>query len=136
MDKKIGRKAHINLRIDYSSKEKLVKIAQEQKLNLEDLLITIIDKYLSENISNQEKISNQQLKDLQSSYEQLNQRLMVLEAKNLEVEKTDNRINILEKLVENIQYQISPRHIHKTPSYDYDDDIDDEPDEILTDFLD
>lgn len=135
MDKKIGRKANINIKIDYLSKEKLINIAKEKRVNLEDLLINIIDNYLQEENSNQEVINNQESEEIKQNYQQLNQRLMVLEAKNLEADKIDNRISLLEKLVENLQYQISPRHINKTANYDFDDDIDDEPDEILTDFL-
>ena len=136
MDKKIGRKANINIKIDYSSKEQLLNIAKEKRLNLEDLLKTIIDNYLQENLDNQAILNNQELEELKQSYQQLNQRLMVLEAKNLEVERIENHFSILEKLVESLQYQISPRHIQKTVSHYVDDDTDDEPDEILTSFLD
>jgi len=135
MDKKIGRKANINIKIDYLSKDKLINISKEKRLHLEDLLINIIDNYLQEENSNQEVINNQELEEIKQNYQQFNQRLMILEAKNLEADKIDNRISLLEKLVENLQYQISPHHINKTANYDFDDDIDDEPDEILTDFL-
>lgn len=136
MDKKIGRKAHIHLTIDYLSKEKLLNIAQKQKLNLEDLLANIINNYLQEKSSNQQVINNQELEEIKHGYQQLNQRLILLEAKVLEGEKIGDRISLLEKLVENLQAHISPRHIHKSTNYHFEDDIDDEPDEILTDFLD
>ncbi|GAB4315668.1 MAG: hypothetical protein Kow0091_22840 [Geminocystis sp.] len=122
----------LSIHIDYEWKEKLIDIAQKENVSLENLIASIIGDYLGESLD------HEKLEKLTQDYEKLNQRLTVLEAKNLELEKIEARFNLLEKLVENLQYQINPRHIEKrniTHSLD-DEDIYDEPDEILTDFLD
>ncbi|PHV61697.1 hypothetical protein [Cyanobacterium aponinum] len=132
MDKKGDKISVLSIHIDSEWKEKLIDIAQQKNISLEKLIASIIGNYLGESLE------HEKLEKLTQDYEKLNQRLSVLEAKNLELEKIEAKFHILEKLVENLQYQINPRHIDKgniTHSLD-DEDIYDEPDEILTDFLD
>lgn len=136
MNKKIGRKANINLKIDYLSKEKLLNIAQEQKINLEELLVAIIKKYLEEKINDPTYLNHQKLEKIKHNFQQLEQRLILLEKEKFELKTIDNRISILEKKVQNLQNLPSPHYITKFNNYYVDDDIDDEPDEILTEFLD
>lgn len=132
METKVDKISVLSIHIDFKWKEKLIDIAQKKNISLEKLIANIIGNYLGESLE------HEKLEKLTQDYEKLNQRLTVLEGKNLELEKIEARFRLLEKLVGNLQYQINPRHIEKgniTHSFD-DEDIYDEPDEILTDFLD
>jgi hypothetical protein len=128
----------LNLKVSAESYEKLNGLATQNNISSSELALKIINDYLSSdsinNIFPPEKVEKSTVE-----YQQLSDRLAILESKELELEQLKNRLLIMEKLMDTIQKQITVRdYAGKLPDYliDHSHHIDDEPDEILSDFLD
>lgn len=128
----------LNLKVSAESYEKLNDLATHNNISSSELALKIINDYLSSesinHIYSQEKVEKSPIE-----YQKLSDRLTILESKQLELEQLENRLLIMEKLMDSIQKQVTVRdYAGKLPDYliDHSHHIDDEPDEILSDFLD
>lgn len=120
--------ANLYLNIPDEWLEKLDSIALEKQQNIEELVLDIISHYLSENKLN---LENSQLSE---KYEQLSERLKNLEKKDYQIERLTTKLDILEKLVVTLQTKdIQEDNLNNNQKWD--DEFEDEPDEVLTDFL-
>ncbi|MBF2058431.1 MAG: hypothetical protein IGQ45_14760 [Cyanobacterium sp. T60_A2020_053] len=123
--------ANLSLNLPDEWLEKLDKIALQKEQNIEELVTDIIGQYLTidieplkiEEILQKNKAVEGRLKVLENK---------VLENKDQQIEKIVNRLSILEKLVASLQINRSLAPVQFSQDYD---EIEDEPDEILTDFL-
>ncbi|AFZ47686.1 hypothetical protein Cyast_1730 [Cyanobacterium stanieri PCC 7202] len=118
--------ANLYLNISDEWLEKLDKIALEKEQNIEELVLDIIGNYLSES---KLTLENNQLLE---KYEQLSQRLETLEKKDYQIERLTTKLDILEKLVATLQTKNTQED---NDNGEWDDEFEDEPDEVLTDFL-
>ncbi len=136
---------NLNLKIPSQWHEQLNDLAKQQGQSLEELLIEMIKQTLNSQVTQQtpkpKHFQANQTIDGDDHDQQLNDRLTVLEAKESKLEELENRLLIQEKLMDFVQHQITVRdYTQKLPPHslapvDEDDELDDEPDEILTDFL-
>ena len=124
---------NLNLKIPQQWFGRLTKSAQENNQSVEDLILAVLAEYF--NFDER----GFQVQQLRQELEQLRQRVIQLEGQDYQFEQIINRLNILEKLMASLQTQwIKLRPSTSLPlveEYDDDDDIYDEPDEVLTDFL-
>lgn len=119
--------ANLYLNISDEWLEKLDTIALEKEQNIEELVLDIIGNYLSET---KLTLENNQLLE---KYEQLSQRLETLEKKDYQIERLSTKLDILEKLVATLQTKTIQENSNN--DQEWDDEFEDEPDEVLTDFL-
>jgi hypothetical protein len=123
----------LNITLDLPSPwlEKIEHLAQEKKQPLTDFITDIIGQYLGDNLH------NNRLDRLEKQDQNLITRLTILESKNYDIENLKHRFEIMEKLVASLQTQVIPRPLDRIQhSIMLHEEIEDEPDEILTDFLD
>ena len=136
----------LNLNLPENWLTKLNKIAEDKGQNLEQLVIELLGKTLAEHDDDQpqplqkavEKKETPAVVD-NNKIEDIDDRLKELEAKQAVIDKLEERVVMLEKLMDSVQRQVIVRdYAGKLPPHliDDSDHIDDEPDEILTDFLD
>lgn len=110
--------------------EKIEHLAQEKKQPLTELITDIIGQYLGDNLH------NNRLDRLEKQDQDFITRLTLLESKDYEIENLKHRFNIMEKLIASLQTQVISRPFDRTTySATIQEEIEDEPDEILTDFL-
>ncbi|MBE9222915.1 hypothetical protein IQ215_09440 [Cyanobacterium stanieri LEGE 03274] len=121
--------ANLYLNIPDEWLEKLDNIAVEKEKNIEQLVIDIIGNYLS----NTQHLSEN--KQILEKYQKLSQRLEVLEKKDHQIERITTKLDILEKLVATLQTKVVKEDNTETNNDNWDDEFEDEPDEVLTDFL-
>ncbi|WP_069790561.1 hypothetical protein A5482_001485 [Cyanobacterium sp. IPPAS B-1200] len=120
--------ANLYLNISDEWLEKLDNLAMEKEQNIEQLVLDIIGNYLSDSQLSLE--NNQRLEE----YQNLNQRLEVLEKKDYQIERLTTKLEIIEKLVATLQTK-AIKEDNTSSNQDWDDEFEDEPDEVLTDFL-
>lgn len=124
------KKLNLNLELPLEWLEKIESLAQQQGQTLEETITDLIGQNLGLDIQalKVNRLFKQNL--------ELEQRLAVLESQDYQIEKLHNRLEIMEKLIAQLQTQrfSSRPTLLNLPAVD-DDDIDDEPDEVLTDFL-
>ena len=140
MNKKILYKP-INLNLPEEWHQQINTLATEKDKSITELLIQIIGNYLLANSPEKSNLKSFGLDNLTEEFQELSDRLFVLENKDTDkqLEKLEARFVIMEKLMDAIQRQITVRdYAGKIPAHSMADahDFDDEPDEILTDFLD
>ena len=129
----------LNLKLSTEFYEKLNKLATENNISVSELAIKIIDNYLHSDLINNISSSKEKVEISTVEYQKLSDRLTILERKHIELEKLEDRFLIMEKVMDSIQRQITVRdYAGKLPDHliDHSPHIDDEPDEILSDFLD
>lgn len=130
-EKIVNKSLNITLDLPLEWKEKIENLALEKQQSLSELITNIIGEYLGYNLD------DININRLQENYHELSQRLKVLEGKDYQIERLQNRLNIMEKLVASLQSQVISRPLDRlSHGMIMDEEIDDEPDEILTDFLD
>lgn len=123
-------KINLELQIPSQWKEELQKLADKNNQSLPEFTREIIGQYLA---IKHEKLQQKQIK---GEIEALKNRVKTLEEKDYQIEKITNKYNILEKLIASLQTQIfTSKTINENSIIEDDDDIEDEPDEILTDFF-
>jgi hypothetical protein len=123
----------LNITLDLPSLwlEKIEQLAQEKQQPLTDFITDIIGQYLGDNLH------NNRLDRLEKQDQDLITRLTILESKNYDIENLKHRFEIMEKLVASLQTQVISRPLDRIQhSIMLHEEIEDEPDEILTDFLD
>ena len=108
--------------------EKLDTIAAEKNQNIEQLVLDIVGNYLSQDTD------VLHLGELSQQHQELSKRLEQLEKKDYQIERLTTRLDILEKLISVLQTQGIKTKKYARDSFD-DEDFEDEPDEVLTDFL-
>ena len=122
--------------------EKLNQIAKEKEQNIEKLVIELLGQTLASYEQKQELSVDQgkQKDSVKKENTDIDDRLKQLEAQQEKIADLEERIVMLEKLMDSLQRQVTIRdHAGSLPAHliDHsDDDVEDEPDEILTDFLD
>ena len=129
----------LHLKLSDEFYEKLNNLATENNISTSELGIKIINNYLSSDLINNIFSQEDKLEESTVEYKELSDRLAILESKQIEIEKLEDRFLIMEKLMDSIQRQVTVRdYAGKIPDHliDHSHDIDDEPDEILSDFLD
>lgn len=123
----------LNITLDLPSEwlEKIESLAEEKQQSLTILITDIISEYLGYNSQ------HNRLDRLEKQSEDLIDRLIILESKNHDIENLKHRFDIMEKLIASLQSQVISRSF-ETKIYPniIQEEIEDEPDEILTDFLD
>lgn len=123
---------NFNLKIPQQWLGRLTKSAQENNHSVEDLILTVLAEYFNFNER------DFQIQQLHQELQQLRQRVIQLEEQDYQFAQLTKRLNILEKLIASLQTQwikLRPStSLSLVEEYD-DDDIYDEPDEVLTDFL-
>lgn len=122
---------NLTIKLPLEWQQKLNDLALEKQLSLEDLITEVIGEYLGYNL-NHIKVDR-----LVQKYQDIDNRLGILETKDYQINSLENRLNILEKLVASLQSQVISHPTINTFDNNMiiDDEIYDEPDEILTDFL-
>ena len=121
---------NLNIELPLEWLEKIQSLAQQQEQTLEETITDLIGQNLG--------LDTQTLKlnRLRKQNLELEQRLAVLESQDYQIEKLHNRLEIMEKLIAQLQTQrFSSRPTFLNLPAAVDDDIEDEPDEVLTDFL-
>ena len=121
---------NLNVKIPQQWLGRLTKLAQENNQSVEALILAVLAEYLNFDEA------GFPVQELPQELQQLRQRVIQLERQNYQFDKLTNRLNILEKLIASLQTQlIEPKPSTSLPSSEEYDDIYDEPDEVLTDFL-
>ncbi len=119
--------------------EKLNTLATEKKQSINELMIEAIAKIVnSDSLAPSDSLVNNS-EIFTKEYQELKNRLVFLETQNKELEDLKERFTIMEKLMDSIQRQVIVRdYAGKLPPHLIAEshDFEDEPDEILTDFLD
>ena len=123
--------ANINLKLPPEWLENLQELASKNNQSTHELILEILANYLNIDYSNFEG------KQIRAEIEELKARFKQLEQKDYQFTRLNERLNILEELIISLQSQvISPKASPDLSTLDDDDEeIYDEPDEILTDFL-
>jgi uncharacterized protein YydD (DUF2326 family) len=130
-EKIINKSFNITLDLPIKWKAKIDNLAQEKNESLSNLITDIIGQYLGDNLD------DINVNRLQENYQDLSKRLKVLEAKDYQIERLQNRLDIMEKLIASLQNQVISRSLDSLSySVSIEEEIEDEPDEILTAFLD
>lgn len=128
-EKNIDKFLNININLPSLWEDKIQNLALEKKQSLSELIIDIIGEYLDDNLTD--------IDQLPHNYQQLHERITALEEKHYVIQRLQSRLDITEKLVASLQNNFTSRPFQSlTHSLIIDDDMEDEPDEILTDFLD
>ncbi len=124
------KKLNLNLELPLEWLEKIESLAQKEGQTLEETMTDLIGQNLGLDIQ------ALKLNRLRKQNLELEQRLAVLESQDYQIEKLNHRLEIMEKLIAQLQTQrfSSRPTLLNLPAVD-DDDIEDEPDEVLTDFL-
>lgn len=124
------KKISITLELPLEWANKLDELCLKNKQELAEVISEFIGKNLDLDLK------DFQVTKLTQKYQDLEQRLVTLESKDYDIHKLCHRLEIMEKLVAQLQIQrfSSPPAMINMP-LTKDDDIEDEPDEILTDFL-
>jgi len=120
--------ANLSLNLPDEWLENLDNIAAEKNQNIEELILEVIGDYLK---SDNNKLS---FKEILKEQKQLSKRLETLEKKDYQIERLTTRLDILEKLISMLQTEGVKTKKYDRDSFD-DDNFEDEPDEVLTDFL-
>lgn len=120
--------ANLSLNVPDEWLENLDNIAAEKNQSIEELILEVIDDYLKLDSS---KLS---LKEIFKEHQELSKRLEILEKKDYQIDRLTTRLNILEKLISVLQTEGVKTKKYNRDSFD-EDDFEDEPDEVLTDFL-
>ncbi len=120
--------ANLSLNVPDEWLENLDNIAAEKNQSIEELILEVIDDYLKLDSS---KLS---LKEIFKEHKELSKRLEILEKKDYQIDRLTTRLNILEKLISVLQTEGVKTKKYNRDSFD-EDDFEDEPDEVLTDFL-
>lgn len=129
-EKIVNKSLNITLDLPIKWKSKIDDLAREKNESLSNLITDIIGQYLGYNLD------DINVNRLQENYQDLSQRLKVLEGKDYQIERLQNRLNIMEKLIASLQTQVISRSLDGLSySVSIEEEIEDEPDEILTDFL-
>lgn len=129
-EKIVNKSLNITLDLPIKWKAKIDDLAREKNESLSNLITDIIGQYLGYNLD------DINVNRLQENYQDLSQRLKVLEGKDYQIERLQNRLNIMEKLIASLQTQVISRSLDGLSySVSIEEEIEDEPDEILTDFL-
>lgn len=118
--------ANLSLNLPDEWLDELAKISLQKEQNIEELVKDIIGQYLTIDVE------PLKIEEMLQKNKAIEGRLKVLENKDQQIEKLVNRLSILEKLVASLQINKSLAPVQFSQNYD---DIEDEPDEILTDFL-
>lgn len=118
--------ANLSLNLPDEWLDELAKISLQKEQNIEELVKDIIGQYLTIDVE------PLKIEEILQKNKAIEGRLKVLENKNQQIEKLVNRLSILEKLVASLQINKSLAPVQFSQNCD---DIEDEPDEILTDFL-
>jgi tetrahydromethanopterin S-methyltransferase subunit G len=130
-EKIVHKSLNITLDLPLEWKEKIENLVIEKQLSLSELITDLIGQFLGYDLD------DINISRLQENYQELNQRLNILEEKDYQIEKLQNRLDMMEKLVASLQSQVISRPLDRLGhSLMIDHEIEDEPDEILTDFLD
>jgi hypothetical protein len=130
-EKIINKSFNITLDLPIKWKAKIDNLAREKNESLSNLITDIIGQYLGDNLD------DINVNRLQENYQDLSKRLKVLEAKDYQIERLQNRLDIMEKLIASLQTQVISRSLDSLSySVSIEEEIEDEPDEILTAFLD
>jgi phosphate uptake regulator len=121
----------IKLKIPQEWTKKLNKIAEENYRTSEEMIMAIVAEYL--NVSYEDIL----LQNLSEKVEKIERRLSKIEEKDYNLDKLVNRLTIMEKLMTSLQTRqiVTTAEIPLNSELEDDEDIYDEPDEILTDFL-
>jgi len=120
--------ANLSLNVPDEWLENLDNIAAEKNQSIEELILEVIGDYLK---SDSNKLS---LKEIFKEHQELSKRLEILEKKDYQIDRLTTRLNILEKLISVLQTEGVKTKKYNRDSFD-EDDFEDEPDEVLTDFL-
>ena len=124
------KKLNLNLELPLEWLEKIESLAQKEGQTLEETMTDLIGQNLGLDIQ------ALKLNRLRKQNLELEQRLAVLESQDYQIEKLNHRLEIMEKLIAQLQTQrFSSRPTFLNLPAAVDDDIEDEPDEVLTDFL-
>ncbi|BAQ62182.1 hypothetical protein GM3708_2588 [Geminocystis sp. NIES-3708] len=130
-EKKVYTSLNLTINLPLEWQEKIKDLALEKQISLSELITDIIGEYLDENIT------DIKINRLQENYQKLNQRLITLEKKDYSIERLQHRLDIMEKLIASVQNNFTSipfDQLSYSSMISY--EIEDEPDEILTDFLD
>ncbi|MBL1208847.1 hypothetical protein [Geminocystis sp. GBBB08] len=126
-----NKSVNVNLDLPIEWREKIESLAIEKQQSLSDFITDVIGQYLGYNLD------NLNINRLQENYQELSERLKILETKDYQIEKLQNRLDIIEKLVASLQTNVVSRPFNRlSHALMINEEIEDEPDEILTDFLD
>lgn len=120
----------INLEIPKEWNNELTKLQAKNNQSLEELILEILAQHLNINYD------SFKVQKLAENLEELKKRIIYLEEQNYQFNKISNKMEILEKLMASLQtqnFKSSSSNINYI--MEEDDEIEDEPDEILTDFL-
>jgi hypothetical protein len=124
------KKLNLNLELPLEWLEKIETLAQQKRQTVAEIITDLIGQNLGLDLH------TLKLNRLAKQNQQLEDRLKVLENQDYQLEKLNYRLEILEKLVAQLQTQkFSARSSLLNLPINDDDEIEDEPDEILTDFL-
>lgn len=124
------KKLNLNLELPLEWLEKIESLAHKEEQTVAEIITDLIGQNLG--------LDLQPLKfnRLKKQNQELEERLGLLENQDYQIEKLNHRLEILEKLVAQLQTQrFSPRPSLVNLPVSDDDEIEDEPDEVLTDFL-
>jgi hypothetical protein len=122
---------NIALKLPPEWAENLRELATKNNQSVQELILEILAKYLEVDYH------SFQGRQIREEIKKLSEKISQLERQDYQFKKVTDRLYMLEKLIVSLQTQVN----NSKPSKDLDlrddeEDIDDEPDEILTDFLD
>ncbi|BAQ66892.1 hypothetical protein [Geminocystis sp. NIES-3709] len=121
----------LTIKLDLPSEwlDKIENLAKEKQQPLDQLITDILGQYLGYNLE------NTRLDRLEKQHQDLTNRLETLEDKDYQLEKLQYRFEIIEKLIASLQTQVISRPLDLINHSLMIEEVEDEPDEILTDFL-
>jgi hypothetical protein len=125
------KKLNLELEFPLAWIEKIELLAQANEQSISEIIVDLVGNNLGLNVE------NLKINRLFNNYQNLEKRLGLLETKDYQIERLNHRLEIMEKLMAQLQTKrfSSPSSLLSLPVEDYEDEIEDEPDEILTDFL-
>ncbi|MGI0480584.1 hypothetical protein ACN4EE_07315 [Geminocystis sp. CENA526] len=127
----MNKPLNITLDLPIEWLEKIEHLAQSKNLSLSQVITDIIGQYLGDNLY------NSRLDRMEQQHQDLTKRLTVLETKDYDLDNLKYRFEIMEKLIASLQTQVISRPFDRIDrTIMIQEEIEDEPDEILTDFLD
>lgn len=125
------KKLNLDLEFPLAWIEKIELLAQANEQSISEIIVDLVGNNLGLNVE------NLKINRLFNNYQNLEKRLGLLETKDYQIERLNHRLEIMEKLMAQLQTErfSSPSSLLSLPVEHYEDEIEDEPDEILTDFL-
>lgn len=121
-------KTTIELKLPKKWAKKIIELADKNNQLVDELILEILAKYLDIDYGKFEG------KQIRKEIDILNTKIDQLQERDYQFQKVTTKLNMLEKLIASLQSQVMhSQPLNKTPIIH--DDIEDEPDEILTDFL-